>query len=139
MFRLKKPGYKVYSASDLTTKGYPGAAGGEIYAVFEVEPDAAYAGRKWDEPEVTKQTKAFDSRRCYRQVNTLHRRSPDPRVLRLQDLLRAMRRMALPARIPVRQEGVGSASVGRTGAGVKKAPDNSMQRTALRAAADAER
>ena len=44
--------------------------------------------------------------------------------------------MASPARIPVRQEGEGGASVGRTGAGVK-APNNSMQRTALRAAADA--
>lgn len=91
LFRLTKPGYKVYSASDLTAKGYPGAAGGEIYAVFEVEPDAAYAGRKWDEPEVTKQIKAFESRRSYRQVSTLHRRSPDPRVLSLQELLRAMR------------------------------------------------
>lgn len=91
LFRLTKPGYKVYSASDLTAKGYPGAAGGEIYAVFEVETDAAYAGRKWDEPEVTKQIKAFESRRTYRQVDTLHRRSPDPRVLSLQELLRAMR------------------------------------------------
>ncbi len=91
LFRLTKPGYKVYSADDLTAKGYPGATGGEIYAVFEVEPDAAYAGRKWDEPEVTKQIKAFESRRSYRQVNTLHRRSPVPRVLSLQELLPAMR------------------------------------------------
>jgi predicted component of viral defense system (DUF524 family) len=91
LFRLTKPGYKVYSANDLTAKGYPGAAGGEIYAVFEVEPDVAYAGRKWDEAEVTAQIKAFESRRSYRQVNTLHRRSPDPRVLSLQELLRAMR------------------------------------------------
>ncbi len=91
LFRLTKPGYKVYSASDLTAKGYPGAADGEIYAVFEVERDPAYAGRKWDEPEVTKQIKAFESRRAYRQVNTLHRRSPDPRVLSLQELLRTLR------------------------------------------------
>ena len=91
LFRLIKPGYKVYSASDLTAKGYPGSAGGEIYAVFEVEPDVAYLGRKWDELEVTKQIKAFESRRSYRRVKTLHRRSPDPRVLSLQELLRAMR------------------------------------------------
>ena len=91
LFRLTKPGYKVYSARDLMAKGYPGAAGGEIYAVFDVEPDVAYAGRKWDEPEVTKQIKTFESRRSYRQVNTLHRRSPDPRVLSLQELLRALR------------------------------------------------
>jgi len=93
LFRIRptKPGYKVFTASDLIASGYPGAAAGEIYAVFEVEPDPAYAGRKWDEAEVTKQIKAFESRRTYRQVNTLHRRSPDPRVLSLQELLRAMR------------------------------------------------
>lgn len=91
LFRLKKPGFKVYSASDLKAKKYPGAAGGEIYAGFEVEPDPAYVGRKWDEAEVTEQIKAFESRRSYRQVNTLHRRSPDPRVLSLQELLKAIR------------------------------------------------
>jgi predicted component of viral defense system (DUF524 family) len=90
LFRLKKPGYRVYTVSDLTQKGYPGTAGGEIYAVFEIEPDPAYAGRQWDEAEVTKQILLFESRRSYRQVKTLHRRSPDPRVLSLQELLRAM-------------------------------------------------
>ena len=89
--RLTKPGYKVFTASDLISSGYPGAASGEIYAVFEVEPDPAYTGTKWDWAEVTKQIKAFESRRTYRQVVTLHRRSPDPRVLSLQELLRAMR------------------------------------------------
>lgn len=91
LFRLTKPGYKVYSASDLTAKGYPGAATGEIYAVFEVEPDNAYTGQKWDEVKVMNQIKAFESRRSYRQVTMLGRRSPDPRVLSLQELLRAMR------------------------------------------------
>ena len=65
-------------------------AGGKFYFVFEVEPDPAYAGRKWDEAEVTNQIKAFESRRAYRQMNNLGRRSPDPRVLSLQELLRAM-------------------------------------------------
>lgn len=91
LFRLMKPGFKVYSASDLTAKGYPGANSGEIYAVFEVELDTAYVGLKWDEKEVTDQIKAFESRRAYRRVNALHRRAPDPRVLSLKDLLMAMR------------------------------------------------
>jgi predicted component of viral defense system (DUF524 family) len=90
LFRLTKPGYKVFTASDLKATGYPGTAAGEIYAVFQVEPDPAYAGRKWDEKEVTEQIKAFESRRAYRQVTTLHHRSPDPRVLSLKDLLRAL-------------------------------------------------
>jgi len=90
LFRLTKPGYKVYTANDLMTKDYPGTAGGEIYAVFEIEPDVVYAGRKWDEAEVTKQIKMFESRRSYRQVKSLHRRSPDPRVLSLKELLKAL-------------------------------------------------
>lgn len=93
LFRIRttKPGYKVFTASDLISSGYPGAASGEIYAVFEVEPDAAYAGREWDEMEVTKAIKEFESRRRYRQVDSLRRRSPDPRVINLQNLLKALR------------------------------------------------
>lgn len=90
LYRLTKPGYKVYTTADLIRHGYPGTADGEIYAVFEVEQDESYTGRKWNEPEVTKQIKAFESRRFYRQVDTLHRRSPDPRVLSLKELLNAM-------------------------------------------------
>lgn len=90
LYRLTKPGYKVYTTADLVRQGYPGTADGEIYAVFEVEPDVSYTGRKWNEPEVTKQIKAFEARRKYRQVDTLHRRSPDPRVLSLKELLNAM-------------------------------------------------
>jgi predicted component of viral defense system (DUF524 family) len=91
LLRLTEPGYKVFSAGDLIARGYPGAASGEIYAVFSVEIDAGYSGRKWDEAEVTRRIKAFESRRTYRDVRTLHRRSPDPRVLSLQELLHAMR------------------------------------------------
>ena len=91
LLRLKEktPGYKVFTASDLKKTGYPGAAVGEIYAVFEVEPDTAYAGRKWDEAKLMEVLKAFESRRTYRQVDTLHRRSADPRVLSLRELLKA--------------------------------------------------
>jgi predicted component of viral defense system (DUF524 family) len=91
LFRLTKPGYKVYTAGDLIAKGYPGAASGEIYAVFEVEPDAAYTGRKWDGDQLWEQIKSFAARRSYRQGNIHNRRSPDPRVMSLQELLRAMR------------------------------------------------
>lgn len=90
LFRLTKPGYKVYSASDLIKTGYPGAAGGEIYAIFEIEFDIAYRGRKWDGDELWKQIQIFESRRSYREGNIHPRRSPDPRVMSLQELLRAM-------------------------------------------------
>ena len=91
IFRLITPGYRVFSAKDLKDAGYPGRASGEIYAVFQVEPDSAYAGRKWDEDEVTRQILAFESLRSYRQVKNMVRCSADPRVLSLRELLRAMR------------------------------------------------
>lgn len=90
LLRLRTPGYKVYTAADLTAKGYPGTAGGEIYAVFEVEPDPAYTGMKWDGDKLWEQIKIFAARRSYRQVNLHNRRSPDPRVMSLQELLRAI-------------------------------------------------
>lgn len=91
LFRLKTPGYKVFTAHELTAQGYPGTVGGEIYAVFEVEMDAAYTGRQWDGNILWEQIKKFASRRSYRQVNLSNRRSPDPRVMSLQELLRALR------------------------------------------------
>ena len=91
LFKLTKPGYKVYTADDLKAKDYPGRAKGEIYAVFEVVADDAYKGREWDGKEVVKVLKAFESRRTYRDVPVADRRLADPRVLSLQELLRAMR------------------------------------------------
>jgi hypothetical protein len=90
LLRLRTPGYKVYTASDLIAKDYPGTARGEIYAVFEVEPDPAYEGIKWDGAKLWEQIKNFAARRSYRQVNLHNRRSPDPRVMSLQELLRAI-------------------------------------------------
>lgn len=93
LFRLKSkwPGYKIFTAKDLKAKSYPGTAGGEIYAVFEIEPDPVYAGRNWDEELVYEQIKAFKSRRSYRQANTLDDHLHDPEVLSLRDLLQALK------------------------------------------------
>jgi hypothetical protein len=91
LFKLKKPGYKVYTADDLKAKDYPGRAKGEIYAVFEIEQDEAYEGREWHGQEVVKALKDFEARRSYREVGISDRRLADPRVLSLRELLRAMR------------------------------------------------
>lgn len=91
LFKLKTPGYKVYTSDDLKARDYPGRAKGEIYAVFEITPDEAYSTRKWDGKEVVKVLKTFESRRSYRDVPISDRRLADPRVLSLQELLRAMR------------------------------------------------
>lgn len=91
LLQLKErvPGYKVFSAEDLKAKGYPGSAGGEIYAVFEVVPDPVFDGQCWNGAELQAVMKAFESRRRYREIAALGRNSALPRVLSLQELLKA--------------------------------------------------
>ena len=83
----RKPGYKVFTAEDLKAKGYPGSAGGEIYAIFEVAPDPVFDGQKWDGRKLQEVMTEFESRRKYREVKALGSLSALPRVLSLQELL----------------------------------------------------
>ena len=87
----RKPGYKVFTAEDLKAKGYPGSAGGDIYAIFEVAPDPVFGGKKWDGRKLQEVMTQFESRRKYREVKALGSLSALPRVLSLQELLKAMR------------------------------------------------
>lgn len=86
-----KPGYKIFTVEDLKAKGYPGAAGGDIYAIFEVHPDSAFDGQRWDGAKLQEVMRNFESRRKYREISTLGHGSAYPRVLSLKELLRAMR------------------------------------------------
>ncbi len=86
-----RPGYKVFTAGDLKKKGYPGLASGDIYAIFEVEADPAFEAQCWDGAKLQSVMKAFESRRQYREILSLGRSSAIPRVLSLQELLKAMR------------------------------------------------
>lgn len=83
------PGYKVFTANDLKGKGYPGSASGNIYAVFEVAPDPVFDRQKWDGGKLQKVMINFESRRRYRSLKALGRLSAIPRVLSLQELLKA--------------------------------------------------
>lgn len=87
----RNPGYKVFTAEDLKAKGYPGSASGDIYAIFEVAPDRVFDGQKWDGRKLQEVMTAFESRRKYREVKALGSLSALPRVLSLQELLKAMR------------------------------------------------
>jgi predicted component of viral defense system (DUF524 family) len=87
----RKPGYKVFTAQDLKAKGYPGSASGDIYAIFEVAPDPVFDGQKWDGRKLQQVMTEFESRRKYREVRALGSLSALPRVLSLQELLKAMR------------------------------------------------
>ena len=87
----RKPGYKVFTAEDLKAKGYPGSASGDIYAIFEVAPDPVFDGQQWDGRKLQEVMTAFESRRKYRELKALKFLSALPRVLSLQELLKAMR------------------------------------------------
>jgi len=86
----RKPGYKVFTAKDLKAKGYPCSASGDIYAIFEVAPDRVFDGQKWDGRKLQELMTEFESRRKYREVKALGSLSALPRVLSLQELLKAM-------------------------------------------------
>lgn len=99
-------GIDIRAVFDLKAKGYPCAAGkdtcavfqkgisssldGDIYAIFEVEPDPVFIAQRWDGIKLQSVIKAFESRRKYRKFNRLGRSSAIPMVLSLQDLLKAM-------------------------------------------------
>jgi predicted component of viral defense system (DUF524 family) len=89
LWRLRQPGYKVYTVTDLRKTDYPGAAGGEIYAVFDVEEDPAWQAQDWKGEKVMEVIEAYESSVRHRVVLNLGRTSPYPRVLPLRDLLKA--------------------------------------------------
>jgi hypothetical protein len=88
LWRFKRAGYRVFTGADLGRMGCPAVEGGGIYAVFDVKFDGNYAGCRWDGAAVNDRLLAQEHRR----VNLwqgLHRRSPDPRVLSLRELMTA--------------------------------------------------
>jgi predicted component of viral defense system (DUF524 family) len=89
LWRLRTPGYKVYTDTELKKKGYPGLPGGEIYALFEVEPDPTWENVKWDTKGLIRVIRDFESRIKHRIVKNIGRRSAYPRILPIKDLLRA--------------------------------------------------
>lgn len=91
LFRLRTPGYRVLTAGDLRHSGYPGTAGGEIYAVFDVNEDPTYAGLEWNGAALMRVITGFEARMKHRPPLTLGRTSPYPRVLSLRELLKALK------------------------------------------------
>ncbi len=90
LLRLKDgfPGYKIFSTQDVINLGYPATPSGEIYAIFEVVPDPAYDEQLWDAGKLWHAQSTFDLRTAYR-PKPHNRRSADPRVLSLRELLTA--------------------------------------------------
>jgi hypothetical protein len=91
LFRLRVPGYRVFTADELQRTGYPGRASGAIYAVFSVIEDPEYAGREWNGSILMEVIGLFEARMKHRAPASLGRASPYPRVLSLRELLKALR------------------------------------------------
>jgi hypothetical protein len=89
LFRLRVPGYQVFTVEELRKTDYPGRASGAIYALFQVSEDPEYAGRAWDGAILMDVLEEFESRMKHKPAVTLGRSSPNPRVLSLRELLKA--------------------------------------------------
>lgn len=89
LWRLRSPGYKVFTAAELKSTGYPGLASGEIYALFEVEPDTDWATVEWHRRKLIRAIRDFESRIRHKLVKNIGRRSAFPRIVPLRDLLNA--------------------------------------------------
>ena len=75
LWRLKVPGYKVFTADDLLQTGYPGAASGQIYAVFEVEEDPDWQNCDWDGRRLMDLLEEHEAKRKHRPLKPLGVRS----------------------------------------------------------------
>jgi hypothetical protein len=89
LWKLRSPGYKVFTDTELKSTGYPSLAGGEIYALFEVEPDLDWAAVEWHRKKLIRAIRDFESRIRHKLVKNIGRRSAFPRILPLCDLLKA--------------------------------------------------
>jgi hypothetical protein len=89
LWRLRSPGYKVYTNTELRSTGYPGLARGEIYALFEVEPDPEWADVEWHPLRLIRSIRDFESRIRYKLVKNIGLHSAYPRIIPLSDLLKA--------------------------------------------------
>lgn len=67
--------------------GCPEIEAGYIYAVFDVEFDPGYVACCWEGAALSERLLELE-RRCGRLWQGLYRRSPDPRVVGLADLLK---------------------------------------------------
>lgn len=89
LWKLRSAGYKVFTDTELKSTGYPGLAGGQIYAVFEVESDPNWNLVEWNRKGLICAIRNFESRIRHKLVQNIGRRSAYPRILPLKDLLKA--------------------------------------------------
>jgi predicted component of viral defense system (DUF524 family) len=89
LWRLRSPGYRVFTDAELKNTGYPGLAAGEIYALCEVEADVEWQSVNWDPKNLIRAIRDFESTIKHRLVKNVGRKSAYPRILPLRELLKA--------------------------------------------------
>ncbi|WP_395088988.1 nuclease domain-containing protein [Armatimonas sp.] len=121
MFLLREAGFQVHTRTSLRTKlnqkapahtiatwqASPQTSDDEnIYALFQVRPDPDSDGISWDGDKLMTLIEAFEADRRNKPITNIGRRSPDPRLLSLEKLLKAQA-------IPLREAGGGDGVVAK--------------------------
>ncbi len=103
LLRLREPGFRVYTRSQLRTElksriGVTGVAAWEnsaepgdeeqIYALFKTQQDTAFQGIVWNGSALMDLIEAFEAEARNRPLVNLGRMSPCPRLISLRDLLK---------------------------------------------------
>ena len=90
LLRIVTPAGQVLTRQELVDQGYPRSEGaaGDVFAVFHVEPDPAYATWVWDGARLTDAIEAYERRRKPLFAG-IGQSSPLPRILSLGDVIGA--------------------------------------------------
>jgi hypothetical protein len=101
---LREPGFRIFTRSQLRDELNAHKVAGEvapwqpeespgdedfIYALFRTKQDSAFNGQAWDDKKVMLLIEMFESDLRNKPVENVGRASPYPRLLPLQDLLKA--------------------------------------------------
>ena len=101
---LREPGFRVFTRTQLRARlirhlsGRGAALWAEtagrdddeyIYAVFQTNEDTSFAGQRWDGNILMTEIERFETDLRNKLVTNVGRTSPDPRILALQQLLKA--------------------------------------------------
>ena len=104
LLNLREPGFQVFTRTQLRAElaQHPSSRGASqwmatvsadddeyIYALFQTRPDPDFAGQFWDGSVLMKQIEQFETDRRNKLVTNVGRTSPYPRILALQQVLKA--------------------------------------------------
>jgi hypothetical protein len=92
LWRLRKPGYRIFSDNDVRALGYPLAQSNNVYAVFDLEVDQGFISFRWTSKNLFRAIKQFEKMERFKIAKNIGRQSNFPRMLSLANLLEANRK-----------------------------------------------